>query len=464
MAVKYDPIVHIPSLSHVPELMIDPVVYFVVLACSVAGLIAMMVGNATKSYLALAAFVVWLFIFMFYYQDYPLETAGSGLRALISAGEMTVFLIPVMTVIEGGIHFGMMNAILRHINTRSMLALMIIIGVMSYVLSAVLDNIAATIVMGALLSQLVYKTENKVRFACIIIAGANAGGVPSAIGNTTSILLWVGGQLTIEAMFLGLILPSLAYLGIVLLVHSRKMKGEVERPIPDELDMEKLDMDEEDSLDLPASVQWFLLGLVLFCIGLMIVAKLVWHLPPWMGAFGSLGVWGLATHYLVNKPRGKRFMMERDVRSALQHIDKATIVMFMLMLTIATGASEVGLLDDLAALIDSSVSSIENPDYRWLTVATIFGFLSSTISNTLLVAITQLIYTVEQNHLFWLALNYTTGLGGTLLLIGTAPGIVLSSMLNGSLTIGTCFKESFVANLLGFFAGLAVLILMHVVF
>lgn len=425
--------------------------YWIVLAAGLAGLIGMILTDTKKTWLAGGMFVAWTAVYM----SQPPDAAGAAVGAAIrTTAELLIFLIPIMTVIEGGVHYGMMNAILRLINTTSKRSLMVIVGIMSFVLSAVLDNLTAAVVMGVLVTQLMKSTENRVIFACLIVAAANAGGVPSAIGNTTSIMLWVGHQLNLETMFLGLILPSIAYMAVIFVCFSFMLSGNVERPVPDELDVEALEQDQ--SFDLPHWQQWMILGLVLLCISIVIGMKIVFSVPPYVGAAGAFFLWGLLT-WRLNTARGAHFLAERDVRSALKHIDHATVVIFLFMLPLVAAVGHAGILDDLSRLLIAAVDATLGEGARDWGVTVSMGLLSSAIPNTPLVAASQVMFDHPTDHRFWLLLNYTTGVGGSLLPFGSAAGVVLASRFRGSLTLGRYVSVVTLPALLAFFVGLAVI-------
>ena len=425
--------------------------YYGVLAAGVAGLLGMIFTDTKKTWLAGGMFAAWTFIYL----AQPPETANEAVGAAIrTTAELLIFLIPIMTVIEGGVHYGMMNAILRLINTTSKRNLMLIVGVMSFVLSAILDNLTAAIVMGVLVTQLMKTTENRVIFACLIVLAANAGGVPSAIGNTTSIMLWVGHQLTLETMFLGLILPSLVYMAVIFAFFFFMLDGDVERPVPDVLSTEALEQDHD--FNLPHWQQWTILGLVLLCIAIVIGMKLAFHVPPYVGAAGAFFVWGILT-WRLNTARGAHFLAERDVRSALKHIDHATIVMFLFMLPLVAAVGHIGILQNLSEILISAVDSTLGEASRDWGVTVSMGLLSSAIPNTPLVAASQVMFDYPTDHRFWLLLNYTTGVGGSMLPFGSAAGVVLASRFRGSLTLGAFVRIATLPALVAFFAGLGVI-------
>lgn len=429
--------------------------YFSVLAAGIVGLLGMIFSDTKKSWLAGGMFAAWTAIYLA--QPPDIATGAVG-KAIQTTAELLIFLLPIMTVIEGGVHYGMMNAILRLINTTSKRTLMLIVGIMSFCLSAVLDNLTAAIVMGVLVTQLMKSAENRVIFACLIVLAANAGGVPSAIGNTTSIMLWVGYQLSLKTMFLGLILPSLAYVFVIFAFFYFMLDGQVERPVPDALDVEEMEQDHD--FDLPHWQQWMILLLVLACIGIVIAMKLLFHVPPYVGASGAFFVWGILT-WRLNNARGAHFLAERDTRSALKHIDHATIVMFLFMLPLVAAVGHIGILKDLSEVLIAGVDATLGEASREWGVTISMGLLSSAIPNTPLVAASQVMFDYPRDHLFWLLLNYTTGVGGSILPFGSAAGVVLASRFRGTLTLGLFVKVATLPALVAFFAGLVVIWLQH---
>lgn len=438
--------------------------YFVVLVAFVTGLGGMVLSKNRKGFLALSAFIAWAGVYLAYPHDVAL---GFSDNALLNAAKLIFFLVPIMTTIEMGVHYGIMDAVLRLIQTTRMRTLVIIVGLMSFVLSAVLDNLTAAIVMAVLVTQLMSNVQNRIIFACLIVVSANAGGVPSAIGNTTSILLWVGGQLTFLEMFKQLVIPSLIYMAVIFSYFLLMVNGQVERPVPDELDAGALEQTRK--LRLPPAEQWTILVFLLSCIGIVIFAKLVMHMDPWLGAMGTFGVFSMVT-YFMNKFKGTLFVSKRGVRSSLNDVDWATVKMFMYMLPLVAAAGNVGILDDLAQVLIAGADTFGTalgPNARVWILAIVLGLISMIIPNTPLVAAAQEMFPLEvygQNELFWVLLNFTSGTGGSLLLLGSGAGVVIASRFEGSLSQGVYIRTIMGPALLAYAAGIFMIYLQHVFF
>lgn len=436
---------------------VEDLVYDLILAAGIFGLIGMLFGESKQPLLAIAMAFSWTILFVF--KDLH-EIEGALMVTGYRTFELIAFLIPMMTIIEGGVHYGMLNPILKVVNTDNKRTLMFIIGIMSFVMSAIFDNITATIVMIILVRALTTSTEDTILFGALIIGAANAGGIASAIGNTTSILLWVGGQLTIQTMFIWLILPSMTFMAVTFVGFWGKMTGSVARPIPDMLDEEVI---EQKHFDFSLREQIFILCLVVSCIGTVIVLKMLWHVPPYMGAVAAFGLWGCTT-WIMNWRKGATYLEEHGVRSSLRQVDHATIMMFMLMIPLVSAVGHVGILDGLAGWITNvSTAALGEEESVWGTTVAM-GLISSIIPSTPLVAASQTMFVFPQDHMFWIILNYTTGAGATLLPFGSGSGVVMMGKLNGKLNLKNYFQIATPTFLVAFFAGLGVLILQYFIF
>ncbi|MCA9354289.1 MAG: hypothetical protein KC877_02090 [Candidatus Kaiserbacteria bacterium] len=431
-------------------------VYWGVTAAFVLGLTGMAVSKHFNIYmLGLAAGVSWLLIFMTTDDHTPIMTALTDVKNSIT--ELNTFLIMIMFVVEAGVHMGILSPILTIINTNSKRTLMIIIGLMSFIMSAVLDNPTTAVVMGALLTQLTTRPENRLVFLAIIIAGANAGGIPSAIGNTTSLFLFMGGQITIDAMFLHLIVPSLVYMLVIFAWFWFKLSGNVERPVPNELDPHALEQSQQ--FHLKTWQQLLLLGLVLSGIALIVITKLVYHYEPWLAGILVFSIWGILTgkfHVI----KGHHFVEKFNVKSALSDVDFETVVKFAFLIALVGAANYVGVLRDVANLLVNTITEHGSEDLVAPGIALLEGIVSAFMSNSALVASNQAMFGLDQyptNHIFWLMLNYTTGVGGAFLPIGTAAGMILMSRFHSVLTMGAYIKMTIIPFFLAYVAGFAVL-------
>ena len=436
---------------------VQQLVYDLLLVAGLFGLLGMLFGESKQPLLAVAMAFSWGVLFTFH-DIHEIENAlmVTGYRTF----ELVAFIIPIMTIIEGGVHYGMLNPVLKVINTDKKIYLMFIVGVMSFLLSAVFDNITATVVMIILVRALTTSTTDRVVFGALIIAAANAGGIASAIGNTTSILLWVGGQLTIGTMFSWLILPALTVLGVTFAGFSRQMQGNVHRTIPDMLDEEII---EQKHFHFSTKEQMSILGLVVASIGIVILLKILFHIPPWVGAAAAFGVWFCVT-WVLNKRKGDAYLKEHGMRSALKQVDHSTVLMFLYMLPLVSAIGHVGILDDLATwLTGVSNAALGETNAPW-GVAVMMGLFSGLIPSTPLVAASQTMFAYPQDHIFWIVLNYATGAGATLLPLGSGAGVVMMGQLNGQMTVKKYLKIATPTLFIAFWAGLAVLVVQYMIF
>ena len=318
------------------------------------------------------------------------------------------FLLSAMAIVELiDAHDGF-DVITAKITTTSERKLLWIIGFLAFFLSAILDNLTTTIILIALLRKLVSSPDRRMLYAGMVIIAANAGGAWSPIGDVTTTMLWIGGQITAMNIVLKIFLPSLACLLVPLIIFSFRMSGKV-KPV---------EQDPKNHSATHRSEQ----KLILFTgIGAMIfvpVFKTLTGLPPFMGILFALGILWVVTE-LVHK--GKKDE-EKDVYSVMRALSRADVpsVLFFLGILIAISALEsTGHLASLAAYMDDKISNLN-------IIAISIGLLSAVVDNVPLVAATMGMYdmnTYPTDHYLWEFLAYTTGTGGSCLILGSAAGV-----------------------------------------
>jgi Na+/H+ antiporter NhaD/arsenite permease-like protein len=268
--------------------------------------------------------------------------------------------------------------------------------------------------MVSLLRKLIADREDRMLFVGLTVVTANAGGAWSPMGDVTTTMLWIGGQITAPNIVFMLFLPSLVCILTPLLIISRRTKGQVQSPPPDTI---------ENGMDTTPRERntVFLMGLgVLLFVPIF---KTVTHLPPFMGMLLGLGVMWIITEMMHN---GKDEVEKgtRSVVHALRKIDTPSILFFLGILVAVAAIQSLGMLTTLAAWLDRTVGNIT-------VVVIIIGFLSAIVDNVPLVAAAQGMYTLEQfptDHYFWEFLAYCAGTGGSALIIGSAAGVAAMGM------------------------------------
>ncbi len=354
--------------------------------------------------------------------------------------QILFFLLGAMTIVELiDAHDGF-EIITSRIRTRNRRKLLVIIAVLSFFLSAVLDNLTTSIVMMSLVRKLVASDRDRAYYAGVVIIAANAGGAWSPIGDVTTTMLWVGGQVTTVNLITHVIVPSLVSLLVPMLWIGWRMSGECERPAAM--------VDDYRSQAAPTD-PWERYLVFFVGAGALIfvpVFKTVTHLPPFMGMLLGLGVMWVATE-LVHKRKNDEAKSQLSVAGALQRVDTQSVLFFLGILLAISALQSAGLLADLASILDRAIGSVD-----LITMA--IGLSSSVIDNVPLVAAAQGMYTLEQfatDHHFWLFLAYCAGTGGSILIIGSAAGIAVMGIQR--ITFGWYVRHMSLPALLGYVAG-----------
>jgi Na+/H+ antiporter NhaD/arsenite permease-like protein len=358
------------------------------------------------------------------------------------------FLLGAMTIVELiDAHDGF-NVITDKITQTNKKSLIWIIGFITFFLSAILDNLTTTIVMVAMLRKLIKDDNDRLFFIGVVVIAANAGGAWSPIGDVSTTMLWIGGQITAGNIILKLILPSLFCLVIPLLFVSIKLKGKVER--------NSIDSNSQFAI-LPKKQQNIVLFSGIIILVLVPVFKTLTHLPPYMGMLLGLGILWIITEIIHGK-KDEEDKHNLSVVHALRKIDTPSILFFLGILVSVAALESTGVLINLSNFLTSSIGN-EN------IILISLGLLSSIIDNVPLVAAAQGMYDMSiypTDHYFWEFLAYCTGTGGSALIIGSAAGVAAMGM--EKIHFFWYLKKISWLALIGFFAGAAVYILQDLIF
>jgi len=357
------------------------------------------------------------------------------------------FLLGAMTIVELiDAHEGF-HIITSKITQTNKRTLIWIIGFITFFLSSILDNLTTTIVMVSLLQKLIKSKDDRLMFVGIVIIAANAGGAWSPIGDVTTTMLWIGGQITAGNIIAKLILPSLVCLTIPLLIITFRMRGKVERPSNARI----------EQTVLPKKHQYIVLISGLIILIMVPVFKTFTHLPPYMGILLGLGMLWIITA-LLHRSIESNHKEKYSVSQALKNIDTPSILFFLGILIAIAAMQSSGILTSLA---DKMTTHIGNTNVIVMSI----GLLSAIIDNVPLVAAAQGMYGLTQypvDHYFWEFLAYCAGTGGSALIIGSAAGVVAMGMENISF-MWYLKKISWLA-LIGFIAGAFVYIIQDYLF
>ena len=364
---------------------------------------------------------------------------------LVDIAEILFFLLGAMTIVElVDAHEGF-AIITDKITTNKKVYLMWILCLITFFFSAALDNLTTAIVMSALLTKLIKDKEDLWLFAGMVILSANAGGAWSPIGDVTTIMLWIGGQVTAANIITSLFIPSLVTAVVPLIYLTFKLKGEVERP----LRVESM----EHYIDPTTPFERNLIFYMGVC-GLLFVPifKTITHLPPYVGMLLSLGVLWLTTE-ILHGSKNKEHKMDLSVIGVLRKVDVPTIFFFLGILLAVAALQAAGQLDIVASYLDKTF------DGNIYIINVIIGLLSSIVDNVPLVAGAMGMYPIADvgnfavDGKFWEFLAYCAGTGGSVLIIGSAAGVAVMGILKVDF-IWYLKKISLLA-LMGYLAGAA---------
>jgi Na+/H+ antiporter NhaD/arsenite permease-like protein len=354
---------------------------------------------------------------------------------LAETAEILFFLLGAMTIVELiDAHQGF-KVVTDSIKTRNRRALLWILSLVTFFLSAVLDNLTTAIVMVSLLRKLIGDAEGRKFYAGIVIIAANAGGAWSPLGDVTTTMLWIGGQITPLNIMKLLIIPSLLCLAVPLVVLSFRMKGE----------MEPAGAGGEAEAPVHDGRK-VMLAVGMACLLFVPVFKTITHLPPYMGILLSLGVIWIVSE-AINSKLDDAEKAPYTATHALSRIDTSS-VLFFLGILLAIGALEAThLLSALAGWMDRTIG---NQDVIVLAI----GLASAVIDNVPLVAATMGMYSLDAfppDAKLWEFLAYCAGTGGSVLIIGSAAGVAVMGM--EKIDFGWYLRRISLLALLGYFAG-----------
>lgn len=355
------------------------------------------------------------------------------------------FLLGAMTIVTLiDAHDGF-AIITKQINQTDIRKLLWIVAFISFFLSSILDNLTTTIVMVSLLRKLIRSDKDRLFFVGIVVIAANAGGAWTPIGDVTTTMLWIGGQITTFSIITKLILPSLMCILVPLIFLSFKLKGNIERPVIESTPGHKTISPKHQFIVFCAGV---------LCLVFVPVFKSVTHLPPFMGILIGLGALWILTE-LIHGEKDEEDKHNLSVVHALRMIDTPTILFFLGILMSIMALQSIGVLTELARWM---TATFHNDNIIVISI----GLLSSVIDNVPLVAAAQGMYNLSQyptDHSFWQFLAYCAGTGGSILIIGSAAGVAAMGL--EKISFFWFLKKISLLALLGYFAGALTYIIQH---
>jgi len=327
---------------------------------------------------------------------------------LAETAAIVFFLISAMTIVEVTDSHGGFEVITSRIKATKLSTLLWIIGFITFYLSSILDNMTTTIVMVTLMKRLLKDHNQRLFFAGIIVIAANAGGAWTPIGDVTTTMLWIGGQITTINIMKTTFLASMVAVVVPLAIASFMLRGKAEAP-------DRIEQGVANTTQFEKTV--------MFCMGIgsllfVPIFKAVTHLPPYLGILLALGVLWLVGD-ILHRHKSAEEKEHFTLSKALKHIDMASVVFFIGILMAVATLSANGMLPALAQWLDVKVGNQS-------VIVMILGLVSAIVDNIPLVAASMGMYPLAQfppDSFIWGFMAYCAGTGGSILIIGSAAGV-----------------------------------------
>ncbi|GAB4300093.1 MAG: sodium:proton antiporter NhaD [Desulfuromonadia bacterium] len=378
--------------------------------------------------------------------DHHLVTEQLG-ESLMGTAQIVFFLMGAMTIVEVVDAHNGFDVITSRIKTTSLVTLLWLVGVVTFFLSAVLDNLTTTIVMISLIKKLLDDHDDRLFFAGMIVISANAGGAWSPIGDVTTTMLWIGGQITSMEIIKGLFFSSLINMVVPLAVTSWFLRGRKVVPPSREVECG------HQTITTPFE-QNLMFALGIGALVAVPIFKTITHLPPFMGILFGLGIIWLVGELLHSKKEEEHKERLTLVR-ALRQIDMSSIVFFIGILLAVATLEHTHILRNLARWLDQTVGN-------QAIIVTIIGLVSAIVDNVPLVAASMGMYSLSQfptDSFLWEFMAYCAGTGGSILIIGSAAGVAAMGL--EKIHFFWYVKRVSLLALLGYFGGIAAYILQY---
>jgi Na+/H+ antiporter NhaD/arsenite permease-like protein len=415
----------------------------IIIIIFVVGYLAIAFEHSLKLNKAASALITGVLCWTIYalQKDVPHVAGEELIDHLGEISSILFFLLGAMTIVELIDSHGGFDIITQKITTTSKQKLLLIITVLTFLLSALLDNLTTAIVMTSLSSKILTEKEDKFWFAGMIVIAANAGGAWSPLGDVTTTMLWIGGQVSALNIMKQLILPSIAVCIFPAAIVAYRFRGKTFKMIP------KREGSEREKRD-GKTILFAGIALLVF----VPVFKTITNLPPFMGMLLALGfIWVLIT--IIHRNKNPESARKFSVAKALQKIDTQSILFFLGILLAVTALQSFGILKVLADFLSTHLKN------NYL-IGTALGLLSALVDNVPLVAASQGMYdlsTYPMDHPFWEFLALTTGTGGSAIIIGSSAGVAVMGI--EKIDFIWYLKKISLLALVGFVAGILVFLL-----
>ena len=361
-------------------------------------------------------------------------------------GTTLFFLMGAMTIVEVVDQNGGFDWVRRVMHTKSKRVLLWRIAFMTFILSAILDNMTTSIVMIMILRKLVPQHKDRVLYAALVIISANSGGAFSPIGDVTTIMLWNKGLITAAGVISEILIPSLVSMVVPALIIQMALKGNLDEDVTQAATVA---LPEQELSDFQRKVVfWVGVGGLVF----VPIFKSLTHLPPFMGILLVLSLLWIVTEVFYAHLKSDKGARKKRVVSLIRNIDMSTILFFLGILMAVSCLEEIGAL----TLLGKGLNVVFDGNHFMVTG--IIGVLSSIVDNVPLVAGCMGMYPVQAvgdfatDGVFWQLLAYCAGVGGSMLIIGSAAGVVVMGL--EKITFGWYMKHVSWIAFVGYIAGI----------
>jgi len=386
-----------------------------------------------KSAIALlTAVLCWLIYFI--RNSGTLNTNLSLLETHLSeASQILFFLLGAMTLVEMIDSHKGFNTFIHYLHTRSKRRMLWITSFISFFLSAVLDNLTTTILMVSILRKLIPHKNERILYSCMIVVAANAGGAWAPIGDVTTTMLWIGGQITTTKIITTTFFPSLISMLFPLLMYTFCIKGR----------FPKSEIAFRDEPLEPGAHLIFYLGIVLFLF--VPIFKWLMGIPPFMGILISLALMWIITDLMHHRHEQRQHLR---IPHILTKIDVSNILFFLGILLSVSALQTTGILNSAAQWLNKYM-------HNEMSIAAIIGIVSAIVDNVPLVAATMGMYNMQTYPIdspLWLMVAYAAGTGGSILIMGSSAGVALMGL--EKIDFFTYLKKSSFPVLVGYILGM----------
>jgi len=386
------------------------------------------------------------------------------IESLGEISETLFFLMGAMTIVELVDVHGGFYIITDRITTRNKKLLLILIAFITFFMSSILDNLTTSIVMVMMVRKIVPNYKERWVYGSMIIIAANSGGAWSPIGDVTTIMLWIKGKITTGPVISSLFIPGLISMVVPMILATRMLKGELVETSRKAAGHISTILSEKERLILSA------MGVL--ALVMVPVFKYLTHLPPFVGVLIGLSILWIYTEIIYSRKETTETLKHRVTR-VLKRVDTATILFFLGILLAVNALQGTGVLNTMGALLEERVHNV-----YLINIA--IGFLSAIVDNVPLVAVAMGMYpladasmiaaaadpafmqTFVQDGSFWLFLAYCAGVGGSLLIIGSAAGVVVMGIER--ITFNWYLKHFSLLALAGYLAGAGTFVLIDLFF